>query len=129
MHDLVLSRIPCPFFTAGTVNVFAGSILNGLIDGPATSAKFDGPRGVAIDSAGVFYITDQNNVAIRMIATNLVVTTISSLQLGASNGFDTNAGFSTPYLISVDTDNNLFFADGGNHVIRRVNLGGFQNTG
>ncbi len=49
--------------SGGTISTFAGSTIGGSVNlvgfgGPATSAKLHSPRAVAVDSAGLVYITD-----------------------------------------------------------------------
>jgi hypothetical protein len=48
----------------GIITTVAGNGLNGYSGdgGPATSAKLNGPEGVAVDDLGNIYITDENNV-------------------------------------------------------------------
>jgi sugar lactone lactonase YvrE len=51
----------------GFVSTVAGST-KGYKDGNATSAKFDGPQGLAIDKQGNIYVADFNNNRIRKIS-------------------------------------------------------------
>ena len=51
-----------------TVSVFAGSLPGGYADGPPTTAKFNRPSGIAVDSTGKVYVADSNNHRIRLIA-------------------------------------------------------------
>jgi len=48
------------------VSTLAGSE-QGNADGDGTSARFDNPTGVAVDSAGKVYVADFNNNRIRQI--------------------------------------------------------------
>lgn len=57
---------------AGDVSTLAGST-DGKADGPVGEAKFSLPGGITVDSAGTFYVTD-NNVKIRKIADGTVST-------------------------------------------------------
>jgi DNA-binding beta-propeller fold protein YncE len=53
---------------AGFVSLFAGIYgSTGTTDGPATSAKFYYPTGVAVDTAGIVYISSTYGYTIRMI--------------------------------------------------------------
>jgi hypothetical protein len=54
---------------AGTVTTFAGTGAQGSTDGPASSATFNFPIGVAISGNGV-YIADTHNNTIRKITVN-----------------------------------------------------------
>ena len=58
------------------VTTFAGSTL-GFLDATGTSARFNAPIGVAVDSAGVLYIGDQSNQRIRKITAAAVVSTLA----------------------------------------------------
>jgi sugar lactone lactonase YvrE len=51
----------------GAVTTLAGSGTPGNADGPATEARFRGPEGVAVDSAGNVYVADTGNHRIRKI--------------------------------------------------------------
>lgn len=46
----------------GTVITWAGSGENGYADGSGSEAKFSTPRGIAIDAAGVLYVTAGNRI-------------------------------------------------------------------
>jgi sugar lactone lactonase YvrE len=53
---------------AGVVSLVAGSLTTqGYVDGPAADARFSAPWGLAINSAGVIYVTDTANHRIRVI--------------------------------------------------------------
>jgi sugar lactone lactonase YvrE len=59
---------------AGLVSTFAGSV-RGYADGNGTSASFNSPTGIAVDSAGNVYVGD-SNFTIRKIDPAANVTTI-----------------------------------------------------
>lgn len=53
---------------AGVVTTLAGSTTSGSANGNGTSASFNSPNGVAVDTNGVVYVADTNNNMIRLIA-------------------------------------------------------------
>ena len=64
----------------GVVTTLAGLAGNiGSADGTGSAARFNSPRGVAVDSAGTVYVADTNNHTIRKITAGGVVTTLAGL--------------------------------------------------
>ena len=51
----------------GTVSTVAGSGANGTNNGPAGSARFSGPRGIAVGGDGTIYVADFGNNLLRRI--------------------------------------------------------------
>ncbi len=92
--------------------------------GPATSAELNGPRGLAINSAGNLFISDMNNNVVREVdlATGIITTYAGDGTPGYSGdgGPATTAELSSPRGIGVDSAGDLFIADLGNNVIREV---------
>jgi serine/threonine protein kinase, bacterial len=63
----------------GTVTTIAGKIgESGTQDGPGATARFSGPRGLAVDKDGNIYVADSDNGAIRKITPEGVVTTLGN---------------------------------------------------
>jgi sugar lactone lactonase YvrE len=114
-----------------TVNTIAGQASSGLQDtSQTTSAKFSGPQGLALDSAGILYIADTGNNAIRSmnLTTNAVTTFAGSLTRGSDDGAGTEAKFYGPKGISVDSAGNAYVADTGNQLIRKITSSGVTTT-
>jgi len=101
--------------------------------GLATAAQLNGPRGVAFDADGNMYIADFSNHAIRKIDKNTgVITTVAgtirsscSAAPCGDGGLAKDAKLNSPTRIAFDAQGNLFIADYGNQVIRKVD----KNTG
>jgi trimeric autotransporter adhesin len=92
--------------------------------GPAISAGFNNPTGVALDSSGNLYIADQGNSRIRKVtaATGVVTTVAGTGVTGYSGdlGPATRAEFYDPTALTLDSIGNLYIADRQNNVIREV---------
>src|SRR5215469_16275448 len=75
-----------------TFTTFAG-LPPGSADGTGSSARFNGPGGVALDSAGNTYVADTVNSTIRKITPARVVSTFAGLagSPGSANGTGSSA--------------------------------------
>jgi sugar lactone lactonase YvrE len=90
----------------------------------ATQAPIFLPTGVVADAAGNIYISDSSNNRIRRVdaTTGLISTMAGTGTPGYSGdgGLATEAMISNPAGIIIDGAGNLYFADSGNHAIRRI---------
>ena len=115
--------------TAGIITTFAGNGILGFAGdgGPATSAKLNNPAGLAFDSAGNLYISDPGNNNIRKVNTSGIISTLAgngTFGYGGDGGPATAASFQNPYGLAVDHYGNLYIADMGNNLVRKVNIAG-----
>ena len=87
-------------------------------------------NGSTTDGAGNVYITDSNANTVRKITPGGLVTTIAGQagQRGSADGTGTAARFSGPEGIVADADGNLFVADSGNRLIRKIAVNGEVTT-
>jgi MYXO-CTERM domain-containing protein len=95
-------------------------------DGTGTAAAFNNPTGIAVDASGSVYVVDTFNNTIRKITSAGVVTTVagSAGLIGMNNGIGANALFNLPIGVAVDAANNIYVADAGNALIRKIAPGG-----
>jgi sugar lactone lactonase YvrE len=111
----------------GVISTVVGNGTAGYVgdNGPAASAELNLPDGVAVDASGDLYIADQSNNVIRKVS-NGVITTIAGNGTAAysgDNGPATSAALLHPMGLAFDAAGNLYIADRGNNVIRRVSNG------
>lgn len=114
----------------GNVTIIAGSGAAGYLDGPAATAQFSLPSGIAVDGAGNVFVTEFGNHTVRKIdmATGMVSTVAGNGTPGCVNGNGTAARFTNPTGITVDGAGNLFVADWGNQVVRKIDPSGNVTT-
>lgn len=113
----------------GLVTTLAGNLTGGFADGYKSAASFSNPSGIAVDKAGNVYVADLSNHRIRKISPGGEVTTLAGSGLnGTNNGLAGEARFLQPYAVAVDADQNVYVADIGNNVIRKISAGGRVTT-
>ncbi|MCZ2357583.1 MAG: OmpA family protein [Bacteroidia bacterium] len=111
------------------VSTFAGGNGSGFVDGLGTSARLNGPNGIAMDGNGNIYFSDDNNNAVRKITTNGTVTTLAGNGIaGFKNGLGKFAQFNGPKGLAVDKFGNVFVADYNNHCIRKITPDGIVSV-
>ncbi|PJJ60346.1 NHL repeat-containing protein [Hymenobacter chitinivorans] len=105
----------------GQVATLAGSGLNGDLDGPAGSARFRSPTGVAVDARGNVYVADMLNQKIRLISPDGQVSTFAgSGGAGATNGTGPQITFYLPFSVAVDARGTVYVAEDGTFILRRI---------
>ena len=111
--------------SAGVVTTLAGPVGStgtwGTINATGTSARFNYPYHIVIDSHGNIIVTELNGQRLRKITTAGVVTSyVGSTTSGSTNAVGTSARFSSPTGLGIDSDDNIFIADFNNHLVRKV---------
>ncbi|MDX2467231.1 MAG: redoxin domain-containing protein, partial [Acidimicrobiia bacterium] len=123
-HHRIVAADP----TTGEIVEVYGSGVSGFESGPALSAQFDSPQGLAFDEAtGLLYVADTNNHAIRTIdvSSGQVTTLTGTGQLGwppAAGLFD-SARLNSPWGLTMHKDR-LWIAMAGFHQIWVADLEG-----
>ena len=113
---------------AGIVSTVAGST-GGYQDGVGTSAQFDYPIGICIDTSNTLFIAEYfGGGKIRKIDSFGMVTTVAGSTWGYTDGQGTTAQFKDPIGICVDNLGNLFVADTDNNRIRKITPSGLVST-
>ena len=92
---------------AGQVSTLAGTGKSGYADGPASSAMFNKPMGVAAGADGRIYVADYGNGSVRIIASEKVTTLPWE--------------FNKPHRVAVASDGKLYVTSiEGLHVIDKA---------
>jgi sugar lactone lactonase YvrE len=100
--------------------------------GPANEALLQDPQGLAIDVQGNLYIADSGNSRIREVsAVTGIITTVAGNGIpgfAGDGGPATSAELEYPVGVAVDGSGNLYIADTGNNVVRKVSSSGIITT-
>lgn len=110
----------------GKVYTFAGTEVAGYKDGKNTEAQFNTPLGISIDKQDNIYVADSLNNVIRKITPKGEVSTFAgkySLDGGYKEGLIKESMFNEPSDIAIDKKGNMYIADSGNQLIRKIEDG------
>jgi sugar lactone lactonase YvrE len=103
--------------TSGYADAIAGpSLFSGLL----AMSVYGGPGGLAVDAAGVVFVTDQGGHALRRIDPDGSVHTLAGVAqtAGSEEGSGSDARFRFPAGVAIDSSGLLYVADTANHTIR-----------
>ena len=117
----------------GVVSTLAGSPGNyGDTDGTSDTASFREPVATAVDTSGNVYVAEAaSSNLIRKITPHGMVSTLagsSSESGGYADGTGSAAQFRLPFGVAVDNKGNVFVADKGNMIIRKITSDGNATT-
>ncbi|OAM91232.1 cellulase family glycosylhydrolase [Termitidicoccus mucosus] len=115
----------------GEVSIVAGSGVSGTANGTGTLAQFNGPAGVALFEAGgandFLYVADTGNHTVRVVelASGAVDTLAGKAEEpDFADGAGADARFNSPGGLIVDGDGDIYLADTGNSLIRKITPAG-----
>lgn len=102
--------------STGRIGAYAGTGTSGFTGdgGPATAARVNRPRGLALDSTGALYIADQVNNRIRRVRSTGVIDTVAGSGAFTSDGDGvpaTQAGLVYPFGVAIQNDRRLAIGD------------------
>jgi len=121
----IVGNDPRTYFT------LAGSAGNfGSADGISNAAQFGQTYCPVVDTAGNVFVVDNTFSTIRKITPQSSVSTFAGQAgvQGSADGMGTNASFSNPWGLAIDSSNNLYVADTGNDTIRKITPSGAVST-
>lgn len=96
---------------------------------PTATSTLAQPYGVAVDAAGNVFVSEYANHRIMKISPSGAVGAFAgSGTAGAANGTGAAASFKNPAGLAVDAAGNLWVADMGNHLIRKITSAGVVST-
>jgi sugar lactone lactonase YvrE len=115
----------------GTISTFAGNGSAGYSGdgGPASSAQIGYPKGVAIDRQGNLFISDWCNNVVRKVSSSGIIDTFAgngSPGHTGDGGAATAAELNQPQHLAIDSEGNLYIADG--YLVREVATSGIIST-
>lgn len=104
----------------GQVTIFAGAEA-GFADGNLSTARFNNPTGLLLDSDGNLYVADSENARIRKITpAGIVSTYVGTGVRGNTDGPIASAVLNEPIAMDMDNLGNLYILDKGSNSIKVV---------
>jgi uncharacterized repeat protein (TIGR03803 family) len=116
----------------GLITTVAGNGPDYPGDGEAaTNAGLWDSCGVAVDSTGDLFIAEYFGNRIRKVGINGIISTAAgngNYGYSGDGGAATNASIANPTVVTTDASSDLFIADTGNSLIRKVDTAGIIST-
>ena len=118
---------------SGMLTRFAGVVASGYAGdgGPASSAQFSAPGGLATDDAGNLYIADSGNHVVRVVTPDGNVANLAgdgAAGYSGDGGPAAMASLNGPQGLATDRFGNLYVADTNNSAVRKISSTGVIST-
>ena len=118
---------------AGVTTTIAGIVGSGGVNFAAngTSAQLFHPEGIALDTSGNLYFADDDGMIILKMNPAGDVSRLAGFGVATPitiDGTGTGARFNHAYGITVDPSGNVYTAEFGGHVVRKITPGGTVTT-
>jgi uncharacterized protein (TIGR03437 family) len=90
--------------------------------GPGASARLSRPQGISANTRGELWIADSGNGRVRMLDSSGRIQTVAGSGTNATGDFGDarSATLRSPRGVLSDSAGNIYVADTGNHVVRRI---------
>ncbi len=112
----------------GIVSTYAGTGNQGGFNGSVNSASFSVPTAITMDASGNLYVAEFAGRVRKITPDGTVSTLAGSSNAGYLDGNGTDAQFKNPYGLATDADGNVYVADEGNKMIRKITPAGDVTT-
>ena len=115
----------------GNISTAVGTGTAGDSGATATAAAIRTPCGLALDSGGNLYFSDTANHEVKKVASGGGITTIAGNGTGGYSGDGnpaTTATLNNPIGLALDAAGNVYVAEAGNHIIRKIATNGTIST-
>ena len=119
-----------PQYAAEEVLTVCGSNVQGMVNGPSTSAQLSHLGGIkeSTGTYGTYLMVDSGNHALRAWDGTNVSTYAGTGAAGFVNGYKYSAQFNSPAQMTQDSAGNMYVADSGNNAIRKISTSGYVST-
>jgi sugar lactone lactonase YvrE len=129
-QDFRISKVDV---ATGVITTVAGTGTKGYsgTGGPASEAELGRVQELAFDSEGNLHFADWGSDTIRRIDADGVITTVAGI---GTPGFSPDGSLATeakllrPFGVAFDSDGTLYFSDGDNHRVRKIESDGTLAT-
>jgi sugar lactone lactonase YvrE len=95
----------------------------------ATPGVLSSPAGIVADASGNVYVADNSTNLIKKITSKGVLSVFAGNGTrGQVNGSGASASFNQPEALAIDSAGNLYVADEGNNIVRKITPDGTVST-